>query len=354
MLFAEFKINEHITLKLEAPDPAGTNIYIDGEHFIQCKKLIIHIPVDKIEEYDEINSIDGAAEIYERSLLEDYKFKKEVKELKKQHNLTLEEEFWGHCSNIQAWVEYNYDSRLLHSNLAIPLLKKLADVGDPLAMRIFKDELAKRFSEGYPTANKFLAIQGYLDYLTREEFWNLFPEKEVKPLKELKKKLNREPIFNFEMGYSVDFEMIYDFSFSINGIHIDALKLNDLEIDELPKSIGNLKYLKTLLINNCNLKKIPPEIGKLESLKHLDLSSNLLKEVPSSIGDLNSLGYLSLSNNNLTSLPDSMGNLTNLRTLYVDEKKIRRNFPESLTKLEKLEDQDLFYIHEGKAYPRYK
>jgi len=377
LIFAEFKINEHITLKLEAPYNVGTIIYIDGEHFIHCKKLLIQIPMERIEDYDEINSIDGAAEVYERSLLEEYKFKERVKELEKQHDLTLEEEFWGHCSNLQAWAENNYDSRLLHSNLAIPLLKKLADVGDPLAKRIFKDELAKRFSEGYPTANKFLAIEGHLDYLTREEFWALFPEAEAKPLKELEDKLKRKPIFNFDMDNHGDIDSTYDFSFSIKGIHIDCLRLRNLEIEELPKSIVNLKNLEILKINNCNLRELPSDIGKLQNLVELNLTHNSVERIPSTIGELKNLEYLilsnnsinklpssigilkslktlNLSNNNIISLPDSMGNLTNLRTLWVDEGKIRSNFPESLAKLKNLERQDLFYIHDGKAYPRCK
>ncbi len=47
-------------------------------------------------------------------------------------------EFWGHCSNLQAWAEYGYDTRLLHPNLAFPLLEKLATVGDPIAKKVFK------------------------------------------------------------------------------------------------------------------------------------------------------------------------------------------------------------------------
>ncbi len=373
MIFQEFRINEHITLKLEAPFNPGTNIYIDGKRFDQCKKLIIQIPLDKIEDYEDIYSIDGAAEVYESSLQHDYDFQKEVKEIEKQHDLTLDEEFWGHCSNLQAWAENNYDSRLLHSNLAIPLLKKLSDVGDPLAKKIFKDELAKRFSEGYPTSNKYLAIQGYLDYLTRDEFWSLFPEREIKPLKELEKLLNRK----IEIDFNDIDEPDFYFTFSFKGIHIDFLKIKRLKIDELPSSIVNLEYLEILIINNCDLKKLPSNIGKLKNLKELNISYNLIEEIPHSIGELKNLEYLilrhnfieevphsigklkslktlSLTNNIITALPDSIGNLRNLRTLYVDEEKIKKRFPESLTKLEKLERQYLFYVYKGKVYPRYK
>ena len=42
-----------------------------------------------------------------------------------------------------AWFENKYNPRLLHSNLAFPLLKQLTDVGDPLASEVFKVELIK-------------------------------------------------------------------------------------------------------------------------------------------------------------------------------------------------------------------
>ncbi|MFX1237046.1 MAG: hypothetical protein ACFFAS_03805 [Promethearchaeota archaeon] len=47
-----------------------------------------------------------------------------------------ETEFLVHCSNLQAWVEHGYDARLIHSNLAFPLLKRLCEVGDPQAKRM--------------------------------------------------------------------------------------------------------------------------------------------------------------------------------------------------------------------------
>ena len=50
-----------------------------------------------------------------------------------------ETEFMGHCSNLQAWYEYDYDLRILHSSLSIPLLKKLAFLGDKKAIIRLKE-----------------------------------------------------------------------------------------------------------------------------------------------------------------------------------------------------------------------
>jgi hypothetical protein len=83
--------------------------------------------------------------------------------------ISSKSEFWGHCSNIQAWYENNYDTRILHSNLAFPLLKELVNAGDFLAKKIFKEEIAKRLESGYPSVVMYLIAQEYLNYLNQEE-----------------------------------------------------------------------------------------------------------------------------------------------------------------------------------------
>lgn len=86
-----------------------------------------------------------------------------------QGQIPPEVEFWGHCSNLQIWTEYDYDARLLHSNLAFPLLRELTKFGDPQAKKVFKDEIFKRFSSGFFVTQQFLIENRYLDYLTSEE-----------------------------------------------------------------------------------------------------------------------------------------------------------------------------------------
>lgn len=103
----EFIINNNITLKLEE---GKTNIYINNCLFQQCKFLLINI--DGYKSYDEIESIDDAAEMLDTSL-EGINIEK--------FNISPEEEFWAHCSNLQSWYENKYDTRLLHSNLAFAL-----------------------------------------------------------------------------------------------------------------------------------------------------------------------------------------------------------------------------------------
>lgn len=150
----EFEINTYMKLKLEEDT---TIIYIAGEKFKQCKFLLIDIPINKLESFEEIDSVDEVAEQLDDSL---ERFNPKM--------FSSETEFWAHCSNLQVWAENNYNTRLLHRNLAFPLLKKLTEVGDPRAKIIFEEEIAKRFESGYPPVTEYLIMEGYLQYLPEE------------------------------------------------------------------------------------------------------------------------------------------------------------------------------------------
>ncbi|MFX1506811.1 MAG: WD40 repeat domain-containing protein [Promethearchaeota archaeon] len=154
----EFQVNEHLTVKLFND---LIMIYVDGERFDQCHYLLIVDPL-KREDHDTINSIDEAKSLYNSELEE--KIKPE------DLGITKEQEFWAHCSNLHAWAENNYDTRLLHSNLSFPLLKKLTEVGDVKARTVFKEEIAQRFVSGYIPVMRYLFQEKYVDYLTQEEF----------------------------------------------------------------------------------------------------------------------------------------------------------------------------------------
>ncbi len=155
-----FKVNEFITLKLEEE---RTVIYVVGEQFQQCKFLLLSIPIDEVTNLTDIESVDEAAEKLDHSL---------------EHNQTYyeippETEFWGHCSNLQVWAENDYDTRILKSDLAFPLLKKLVENGDTKAERVFKKEITKRLSSGYYNVIEYLFEQNYIKFLGNKELWKI-------------------------------------------------------------------------------------------------------------------------------------------------------------------------------------
>ena len=152
-----FKINDLVDLRLIGH---RTYLFVNNKLLKVCTFLLINIPKDKVHDYDEVKSIDEAAELLDKSLetTPPYFFK-----------ITPEEEFKAHCSNIQAFFENGLNTNILHTNIAFPLLKELVLQGFQPAQKVFKEEIAIRFNEGTFNSRRFLYLQGYLNYLGEEE-----------------------------------------------------------------------------------------------------------------------------------------------------------------------------------------
>ena len=150
------KISPYLTLKLVN---GKTEIFIKGRKFKTCKYLLINISSENVDQINKFDSIDEVSQNLDRSLERSQKFK-----------ITPETEFWGHCSNLEAWIENNYDTRLLHRNLAFPLLKALTEAGDQKAKKILKEEIARRFLSLFPPTMIYLAKGNYLLIFSKEEF----------------------------------------------------------------------------------------------------------------------------------------------------------------------------------------
>jgi hypothetical protein len=150
----EFKVNDLITLKLEENE---THIYVAGKRFRQCKKIIFEIPIENITELKELKSIDELID------------KQENRSEDLSGIITPEAEFWGHCSNIQIWVENEYETKLLHRELAFPLLLRLTDAGDLKAKSVIKKEILKRFEKNYFPVIFYLLVEDYPKYVFSEE-----------------------------------------------------------------------------------------------------------------------------------------------------------------------------------------
>ena len=162
---SEFKVNKFITLKLEKGE---TNIYVNGKLFNQCKYVLTRKKVYELEDLLEIESVDELADKSIDEMIENLNHSLEGVE-PELIDIPPETRFWVHCSNMEIWVENNYDTRLLHSNLAFPLLKELNEIGDPLAKRVFKEEIAKRLEKGTVSTVIYLFDQCYEYYLENEE-----------------------------------------------------------------------------------------------------------------------------------------------------------------------------------------
>ena len=369
----EFKINKFITLKLEK---GKTNIYINGVLFNQCKYIIARKKISEVKDLLKIESIDELTENLDHSL----------ENIEPQFlDIPVETQFWVHCSNLQVWAENNYDTRLSHSNLAFPLLKKLTEVGDPIAIRIFKEEIAKRFASNYPSVINFLSEKGYDKYLSREDFFNsIISINQADTMIELEKIVNtrycltdkidkpfrdvgdEQVYFAIKDKHVTELELYYDKSYpeflldlihNLTDLKILYLYINE-ETDVFPKISHKFDSLLELKIGIDGWTKIPDIFDKFQNLKKLQIFGgktlnnfdsiiNLksletlkihdvrVKNVPKNIGELKLLKTLSLHNTQTEKLPESIGKLKNLLFLSLTKNRLK-NLPKSIKKLKKI------------------
>lgn len=156
----EFVVNEYIALKLENNK---TIMYVNGEECDLCCGVLVNVAGD----YPRLS---GGNQDSVDFVIDSGKYKS-TSNVEIRKKVTPEEEFWAFCSNLQVWVENDYNTDLLHYDASIPLLDKLVQAGDPLAKEAFKREILRRLRYGTYLAVSFLKFEGYLNRanLTSEE-----------------------------------------------------------------------------------------------------------------------------------------------------------------------------------------
>ena len=92
----------------------------------------------------------------------------------------------------------------------------------------------------------------------------------------------------------------------------------DIIINKLPDSFGNLSSLSSLYIENHNLTTLPDSFVELQALTSLNLSNNNIYSLPDNFGDLIELQWFKITANNLWSIPESIVNLPDIQTLFLN------------------------------------
>lgn len=341
----EFHINKFLKLRLENDK---TNIYVKDQLFRQCKFLMINIGPNNASNFEDVTSIDEAEKILDKSL--------EEKELE-EFDIHPEEEFWAHCSNLDAWAKHKYDTRLLHRTLAFPILKVLTDAGDQVAKAVFKEEIIKRFESGHKNVVRYLIRGGYIRKYAKKELLEAFLEtEEVSILRKL------QTFSKTDMIIAEEIDMFYEeshYTVKFDKNKLSGLELRSLNLKQFPIEITQLVSLKKLFLDYNSIRSIPSEIWQLRNLRELSLARNLLETLPSEISSLKSLEslsvnlnklkafpevitelknlkYLGLGMNQICDIPESIGNLKDLRILALNSNRISR-LPEILGNLKFLE-----------------
>lgn len=244
----EFAVNEYITLKLENNK---TVMYINGEEYNLCCGVLVNVAGD----YPRLS---GGNQDSVEFIIDSCRYKSTSNaEIRKK--VTPEEEFWAFCSNLQVWVENNYNTDLLHYDASIPLLEKLIQAGDPLAKEVFKQEILRRLKYGTCWAVSFLKSEGYLDQanLTNEEIIEgALNSPEAKALITIAKRTD----LKYTMGIEFDDDEIRErplyinlldpkLFFTVDNGHVRGLEIElTKERPNIPEELKAFKHLKILHI----------------------------------------------------------------------------------------------------------
>ncbi|MBN2153996.1 MAG: hypothetical protein JW839_21240 [Candidatus Lokiarchaeota archaeon] len=164
----EFKINGILSVRLEDDGP---RMYVNGRPFDQCAYPVLNDSSYQDDENDygasnwnphiprkAARSVDaflwkGHGTLDHPGYVED-------------PCVSMKELYWGLCSTLQAWAENDYDTRLLHANLAFPLARALANAGDAVAKARFEREVISRWKSDFEPVQHFLFHGGFLNGLS--------------------------------------------------------------------------------------------------------------------------------------------------------------------------------------------
>ncbi|XP_056172004.1 disease resistance protein RPV1-like [Syzygium oleosum] len=120
--------------------------------------------------------------------------------------------------------------------------------------------------------------------------------------------------------------------------NLEELLIDETSICHLRFLRGSMQQLKTLSASGCkNLAEISESIGCLRSLSYLALDKAIITGLPNSVQLLEGLVELSLRDcQRITALPDSIGMLRSLRKMDLSNTRIQI-LPESIKNLDRLE-----------------
>ncbi len=321
----EFKVNNLITLRLIG---GKTVLFVNNREFKQCKMLLLNVSINE-ESTEEIKSIDDAASYLDSSNIVGH--------------IDKDEEFWAHCSNLQVWVENNYNTDILHRNLAFPLLEILSKEGDKIAKQRFIEEIARRYKYGGFSVQAYLLEEKYIDYLTYDDFLSgIFIPEEASFMAKIfdsGSKYRLIPKFGLLDGQIRD---------NTKFISLKNGRIKQLEFEiknklhRVPSEIENLKALERLHIYiESHSDNIFGEEFKTESVRHLTITCGVIDTIipdlfcyfpnlmllrikgvnnirpvvkfDNSFKKLEKLKFLELYNVSLDKLPDTIVSLKKLR-----------------------------------------
>lgn len=159
---SKIKINDYITVSSEQNK---ISIYIQGERFQEF-------------DYSFINKILKTSQ----SQLE--KTNTQGKYVKNIYKKDSNDAYFNNFVNIlKLWIQNNYDTNILLYDISFPLLRKLVEVGDSLAKKVFINEILKNLWSGDPLVVKYLFNEKYDDYVALDNYRRDIHTPKIKEIK---------------------------------------------------------------------------------------------------------------------------------------------------------------------------
>ncbi|MHA1235391.1 MAG: hypothetical protein ACTSQL_09950 [Promethearchaeota archaeon] len=244
---SEFKVNEFLSLKFEE---GVINIYVKGKKFPQSQLLSYNIPL--VNFFDRFKSIDEAYE----------KIDKE----------SVSNQFQDQCLSLREWAKNKYDTRLLHRVIAYPLLKKLVQIGDPLAKEVFEGEIVKKFKSGHIPSMNYLIQSGYLTNFNEGALVSLYKKftnsdvinQDSQEFLSIKEKLDKLIINAAAKNNKKITKYLFSDEEPLTNLHnkftdSDSITQNSQEFLSIKEKLNKL-FVKEEIINKIKTKSVKNEI----------------------------------------------------------------------------------------------
>lgn len=381
-----------------------SRIFVKEEEILTCRFVPLSIPDNELPKLEHIESINDVIDHFDHSLEGDY----ENEDILSKWNLTSSElaelDFFVNCSNLEAWVENDFDTRLLDYRLSFPLLEKIGKQGNLRAQMRFKEKIYHRFTSGKTQVKHYL-MEAFPWYFTQPELNSLldprnqalmiirgfttqpiqgfntqaikiitaegtlkdakFLETEQDEVKEIEfildqhcseqvynaigealskfKNLNRLKIFDGGK-YDGNYDPIQFFRKPFNNLkELTIYTPHILEKVNLPHIFP---LVEKFTIPYYHFAELPKKIGDFKTLKSIEIGTfetikgNLLERLPETFGNLENLKSLIIVNTMIKHLPDSFGKLSKLKSLNLSGNQLAQ-LPKSFSNLKSLENLNL-------------
>jgi len=159
---SNIKVNDYLTISSESN---VISLYIKGERFQEF-------------DYSFINKIIKAS----KNQLE--KTNTQDKYVNAKYKADSKNAYFTNFANIlKIWSRNNYDTNLLRYNVSFPLLRRLVEVGDSHAKKVFIDEILKNLWVGDPVVIKYIINKNYDEFLVLDNYRRQFHSPKIKEIK---------------------------------------------------------------------------------------------------------------------------------------------------------------------------